>query len=404
MVPAVDQVWEELGAERLSSPKSNALAAWRFEPCSTLNDKSKQGGWIAQPWQQREMESLTLALQRELSSSSTGNNNDNENKKMLQVSDSSMASSGAGFNLMATPSSSSSSSRLLDAVGSPVTSSEADTTRAKSHLASPEGSNGEGSNAVCGIVGHGNQFSGNGGRASPAPVGNKNHPLSTITGGKVSKTRRSRASSKSPITFLNADPANFRAMVQQVTGVPLNPTAAAARLWSPSGGIGVPLPKRDFSSSSARSNNNTTLQGLPTLDTSALLINMSQDRFSASQQRHVLNSYSFQSPPFHESISSEAPSSRGEFFAENLRAPPRMQSWMKMGGSLPFPMSMSMSGQEMDSSSLADSFLLDSEAGGQHGIPLDLWLNPDGGLNNSSKLSQAELSTSTMTTCTSLLV
>lgn len=399
MVPAVDGVWEELGAGRLSSPKSNALAAWRFEPCSTLNDKSKQGGWRAQSWQQHEMESLTLALQRELSSSSTGNNNDNKNKnkKTLQVSDSSMASPGTGFNALATPSSSSSSSRHLDAVGSPVTSSEADTSRAKSHLVAPEGSN-----AVCGIVGHGNQLSGDGGRASPAPVGNKNHPLSTINGGKVSKTRRSRASSKSPITFLNADPANFRAMVQQVTGVPLNPTAAAARLWSPSGGIGVPLPKRDFSSSSARSNNNITIQGLPTLDTSAFLINMSQDRFSAPQHRHVLNSYSFQSPHIHEPIISEAPSSRGEFFAENLRAP-RMPSWMKMGGSLPFPMSMSMSGQEMDSSSLADSFLMDSEAGGQHGIPLDLWLNPDGVLNNSSKLSQAELSTS-MTTCTSLLV
>lgn len=399
MVPVVGKVWEELGAERLPSPKSNALAAWRFEPCSTLNDKSKQGGWIAQPWQQREMESLTLALQKELSSSSTGNNNNNnenknKNKKMLQASDSSMASSGVGFNAMSTPSSPSSSSRRLDAIGSPVTSSEADTARAKSHLVAPEGSNGEG-------IGYGNQFSGNGGRASPAPVANKNHPLSTINGGKVCKTRRSRASSKSPITFLNADPANFRAMVQQVTGVPLNPTAAAARLWSPSGGIGVPLPRRDFMSSSARNNNNTTLQGLPTLDTSALLINTSQDRFSAPQQRHVFNSYSFQSPLIHEPISSEAPSSRGELFAENLRAP-RMQSWMKMGGSLPFP--MSMSGQEMDSSSLADSFLLDNEAGGQHGIPLDLWLNPDAVLNNSSKLSQAELSTSSMTTCTSLLV
>lgn len=81
-----------------------------------------------------------------------------------------------------------------------------------------------------------------------------------------------------------------------------------------------------------------------------------------------------------------------------------MPSWMKMGGSLPLPFPMSMAGQEMDSSSLADSFLLDSEAGEQHGIPLDLWLNADAVLNNSSKLSQADLSTSSMTTCTSLLV
>lgn len=389
MVPAVDEVWEEFGEGRLSSPKSSALAAWRFEPCSTLNDKSKQGGWIAQSRQQREMESLTLALQRELSSSSN-NENKSKNKKLLQVSESPVMSSAP---------SSSSSSRHHDAVGSPVTSSEADT---KSPLVAPEGSN----NGVSGIVGPGNQVSrGDGGRASPAPIGNKihHHPLSSVNGGKVSKTRRSRASSKSPITFLNADPANFRAMVQQVTGVPLNPTAAAARLWSHSGGIGVPLPKRDFSSSSVRSNNNITFQGLPTLDTSAFLINMSQDRFPAPHQKHSLDSYSYQSPPIHEPISCKAPSSRGEFFEENLRGP-CMPSWMKMGGSLPLPFPISMAGQEMDSSSLADSFLLDSEAGEQHGIPLDLWLNADGVLNNSSKLSQADLSTSSMTTCTSLLV
>lgn len=384
MVPAVDEVWEEFGEERLSSPKSSALAAWRFEPCSTLNNKTKQGGRIAQSRQQREMESLTLALQRELSSSSN-----NKNKKLLQVSESPVMSSAP---------SSSSSSRHLDAVGSPVTSSEADT---KSPVVAPESSNG-----VSGMVGPGNQVSrGDGCRASPAPISNKihHHPLSSVNGGKVSKTRRSRASSKSPITFLNADPANFRAMVQQVTGVPLNPTAAAARLWSHSGGIGVPLPKRDFSSSSARSNNNITFQGLPTLDTSAVLINMSQDRFPAPQQKHSFNSYCYQSPPIHEPISCEPPSSRGEFFEENLRGP-CMPSWMKMGGSLPLPFPMSMAGQEMDSSSLADSFLLDSEAGEQHGIPLDLWLNADAVLNNSSKLSQADLSTSSMTTCTSLLV
>jgi hypothetical protein len=63
------------------------------------------------------------------------------------------------------------------------------------------------------------QVGNNDGRALLALGGNKNHPLTTISGGEVSKPSRSRASSKSPIKFLAADPANFRAMVQQVTGV-----------------------------------------------------------------------------------------------------------------------------------------------------------------------------------------
>jgi len=330
MVPAVDEVWEELGAERWSSPKSNALAAWRFEPCSILDDESKQGGWIGrQSWQQREMESLTLALQRELSSSSARNENENKNKieKVLQVSDSSMASSGTGFNALQT--SSSSSSRHLDAVGSPVVSSVADTTLAISHLVAPDESNG-----VYGIVGLGSQMPGNVARASPAPVGKKNHPLSTVGGGKVSKPRRSRASSKSPITFLATDPANFRAMVQQVTGVQLNPTATAAQLWSPSGGIAVPLPKRDFSSASGHKN----IRGLPTLDTSSLRFDMSRDRILAPQQRHIFSSYnSFQNSPIHEPLSSSEVTPRtGELLTENLRSP-YVQPWMKMRGSLPHP-------------------------------------------------------------------
>jgi hypothetical protein len=327
MVPAVDEVWEELGAERWSSPKSNALAAWRFEPCSILDDESKQGGWIGrQSWQQREMESLTLALQRELSSSSARNENENKNKieKVLQVSDSSMASSGTGFNALQT--SSSSSSRHLDAVGSPVVSSVADTTLAISHLVAPDESNG-----VYGIVGLGSQMPGNVARASPAPVGKKNHPLSTFGGGKVSKPGRSRASSKSPITFLAADPASFRAMVQQVTGVQFNPTATAARLWSPGDGMAVPLPKRDFSSVSSHN-----ICGLPTLDTSALRVSMCRDRILGSQQKHVFNS--LQSAPIHEPLmSAEVASRAGELLAENLRSP-CVQPWLKMGGSLPYPL------------------------------------------------------------------
>lgn len=38
------------------------------------------------------------------------------------------------------------------------------------------------------------------------------------TGGKITK-RKSRASKRSPTTFITADPSNFRQMVQQVTGI-----------------------------------------------------------------------------------------------------------------------------------------------------------------------------------------
>lgn len=302
---------EELGAEGVSSPKGmNALAAGRFKPCSIFNDESKQRGWAGQLWQQSEMESLTLALQRELSSASPKDENN-----IMPVT----AASGTGFNALPTPSSSSSSSsRHHDAVGSPVVSSVANTTRAISHLAAPDPSNG-----VYGIMG-------NDGRASQAPGGNKRHPLSAVSGGKVSKSRRSRASSKSPITFLAADPASFRAMVQQVTGVQFNPTATAARLWSPGDGMAVPLPKRDFSTLSSHN-----IRGLPTLDTSALRMSMCRDRILGSQQKLVFNS--LQSAPIHEPLmSAEVASRAGELLAENLRSP-CVQPWLKMGGSLPYP-------------------------------------------------------------------
>ncbi|RHN69024.1 hypothetical protein MtrunA17_Chr3g0120291 [Medicago truncatula] len=53
--------------------------------------------------------------------------------------------------------------------------------------------------------------------------------------GRVSKPirRRSRASRRTPTTLLNTDTTNFRAMVQQFTGGPIAPFAAAATSSSP---------------------------------------------------------------------------------------------------------------------------------------------------------------------------
>lgn len=80
------------------------------------------------------------------------------------------------------------------------------------------------------------------------------------TGAKITK-RKSRASKRSQTTFITADPANFRQMVQQVTGVrfghsqlPVNP-------------ILKPEPKRPV---------NRLISCLPTLDTSEFLLDHHQ--------------------------------------------------------------------------------------------------------------------------------
>ncbi|XP_068663507.1 calmodulin-binding protein 25-like [Aristolochia californica] len=84
--------------------------------------------------------------------------------------------------------------------------------------------------------------------------------------GKISK-RKSRATKRSPTTFITADPANFRQMVQQVTGARLGdgqmPVCAVAR----------PEPHRAVN----------RLQGfLPTLDTSTFLLDHHQQQVMGS--------------------------------------------------------------------------------------------------------------------------
>ncbi|XP_015897983.2 calmodulin-binding protein 25 [Ziziphus jujuba] len=78
-------------------------------------------------------------------------------------------------------------------------------------------------------------------------------------GGKVSK-RKSRASKKSQTTFITADPANFRQMVQQVTGVRFGNTQ-------------VPMPPMILKPEPQRPGHRLPGGGcLPTLDTSAFLL------------------------------------------------------------------------------------------------------------------------------------
>jgi len=63
------------------------------------------------------------------------------------------------------------------------------------------------------------------GRYGDAPATVVSSPTPGVEGGRVGKParRRSRASRRSPVTLLNTDTSNFRAMVQQFTGVPSGP-------------------------------------------------------------------------------------------------------------------------------------------------------------------------------------
>uniref|UniRef100_A0A0D9X331 VQ domain-containing protein n=1 Tax=Leersia perrieri TaxID=77586 RepID=A0A0D9X331_9ORYZ len=65
-------------------------------------------------------------------------------------------------------------------------------------------------------------------RPTPAPSGRRHHQLGPAASGRGSGKRRSRASKRAPTTYISTDPANFRIMVQHVTGVQADPSLAAA--------------------------------------------------------------------------------------------------------------------------------------------------------------------------------
>lgn len=272
------KTWEEL-----VSGKNSAAAALRFDTGSMLeqNNSLSADAWISQA-SQRDMQSLTMALQRELCSQSTKSN---ANIYEFQSLPGSSAWTGSEWRC-----------------------------KSESEVSSESGAKGdEGEGGGLGIeslVSQQSQFK-------------RNNGLSAT--GKVSK-RRSRAANKTPITFLNADPANFRAMVQQVTGVPINPNAT--RLWSSStAGVGMPglvrpEPKRASSSTAAvTATASAAIQGLPTLDTSAIFI------AACGGAPANLNNAFTQPPPL---VRSTAPA-EDLFISEKLRAA-CMQSFLKNGG------------------------------------------------------------------------
>ncbi|KAG5556065.1 hypothetical protein RHGRI_006624 [Rhododendron griersonianum] len=110
------------------------------------------------------------------------------------------------------------------------------------------------------------QFNGGGSGSDPETPASAKRRISIPVngGGKAGAKRKSRASKRTTTTtFITADPANFRQMVQQVTGVRF-----------PGGNSQVPAPVL-LKPEPQRPSVNRALQGqgcLPTLDTSAFLL------------------------------------------------------------------------------------------------------------------------------------
>ncbi|KAK1280377.1 hypothetical protein QJS04_geneDACA015064 [Acorus gramineus] len=101
----------------------------------------------------------------------------------------------------------------------------------------------------------------------PAPVEDRrptgHHPIPPSPTSRVSK-RKSRATKRSPTTFITADPSNFRQMVQQVTGGRLGPVESMIKP--------EPLRSSNLTVQRYQSAAAGRMGGclLPTLDTSAI--------------------------------------------------------------------------------------------------------------------------------------
>ncbi|XVF40858.1 hypothetical protein PTKIN_Ptkin01aG0150400 [Pterospermum kingtungense] len=127
--------------------------------------------------------------------------------------------------------------------------------------------------------------------------------------GKVSK-RKSRASKRSQTTFITADPANFRLMVQQVTGVRFG------QAQMPLSPILKPEPQRPGS--------RLPIGGgpgcLPTLDTSAFLLDHQQPASVSVAETSLF--------PFQSSIVAEGVASTGATLdSDTFPSFPTLESW-----------------------------------------------------------------------------
>ncbi|GLT60131.1 hypothetical protein SLA2020_329120 [Shorea laevis] len=136
-----------------------------------------------------------------------------------------------------------------------------------------------------------------------------------VSGGKVTK-RKSRATKRSQTTFITADPANFRQMVQQVTGVRFGNSQM------PVAPILKPEPQRPGGARLTGVGG-----GLPTLDTSAFLLDHHQQSVAMGT---VGSGVGFGSGPlgFQASVGSDCGGSGLDF--ETFQSFPTLESWKVM--------------------------------------------------------------------------
>ncbi|KAI3444264.1 hypothetical protein Pfo_000929 [Paulownia fortunei] len=146
--------------------------------------------------------------------------------------------------------------------------------------------------------------SASGGSENDAPVSKQRR--SVPPSGRVTK-RKSRASKRATTTFITADPANFRQMVQQVTGVRfggLNGQLPVAPVFKPE-------PQRVI-------NRLQPCSGLPTLDTSAFLLDGSASSLLAAQ------------PPTPSTMVADGGTSASGLDFDSFCSFPTLESWKVM--------------------------------------------------------------------------
>jgi len=210
-----------------SALKEQALAAWRFQPSDTAaKDQEADAPWIFQA-SQRDMEIVTRALERELNSRADEGVIVRTSEKITGTFTSEVASS---------------SMSSCDP-GSP--SQVAVEAKASLEVSDPKAG----------------QYEAPGTRTPPAESLSRscNNQRSIPAMNNFIGKRRSRRGNRAPLTIMKADPADFQAMVQQMTGFPLENSSKAP----PS--LLKPQPKRP-----SRIGSNIIASVLPTLDSSSL--------------------------------------------------------------------------------------------------------------------------------------
>jgi len=172
--------------------REQALASWCFQPFDTAKIQDTDAAWIFQA-AQRDMEMITKTLERELNSTPDDH----------------------GL-LITTPDEKNAGSSTTEAVSSSVSSCDPGSPSQGAEEA-------EESLEVSDSMARGN-------RTPPADALSRscnNHRSLGATNNFIGK-RRSQRRNKTPSTIMRADPAAFQAMVQQMTGFPVESSSGTA--------------------------------------------------------------------------------------------------------------------------------------------------------------------------------